>query len=175
MSDFYYHPYDIARVLSERNIGCIEEDAFLQSIWEIDRAFLAPVYRKDKRKFLYECLDCLHYLYDKETYDKEFPEIQRELLAIGSETSIDEIFYDVNIGFFFKRMRLQLMHKEKACIRLKLRSLLSSYGYERRSKNIMRYLEQCLCFYHIQVYRKGKVQCDLAEIDLDDMIIFRLM
>jgi len=49
--------------------------------------------------------------------------------------------------------------EEKNYSRLKLRTLLSAYGYKRRSKEFVAYLKKCLTFYHIQTSFHGEI-CD---------------
>ena len=56
---------------------------------------------------------------------------------------------------------------------MKLRSLLSAYGYKRRTEKIVSYLKKCLDFYHIQIYLRNGIECNIEDISLDDMITFR--
>lgn len=59
---------------------------------------------------------------------------------------------------------------------MKLRMLMAAYGYQRRSKDFVRFLKIQLGFYHIQTAFHGNEICDVETMDrLDDMITFRVM
>ncbi len=76
---------------------------------------------------------------------------------------------------FFAIMRLRILYtREKEYIRMKLRTLLNYYGYKRRSDAIVAHMERCLISYRIQPYLRGYELCDIKDIDLDDMITFRV-
>lgn len=110
-------------------------------------------------------------MYDKVTFDKEFPAIKKDsggLLA--AENFVADNF---NFDLFFKSLRIKILYiGGKNYSRIKLRTLLSAYGYKRRSKFFIDYVKKCLAFYKIQTFWRGEI-CDVAEINLDDMITFR--
>ena len=53
--------------------------------------------------------------------------------------------------------------------------ILKYYDYKRRSTAIPKHIQDCLRFYHIQTCLRGDQECDVKEINLDDMITFRIM
>ena len=81
----------------------------------------------------------------------------------------------LEFDLFFAIMRLRILYtREKEYIRMKLRTLLKFYGYKRRSDALVAHMERCMIFYNIQSYLKGYELCDIKDIDLDDMITFRV-
>lgn len=76
----------------------------------------------------------------------------------------------------FKELRLRILYINKnGYARMKLRTLLSSLGYKRRSKSVIDYINSCLSFYHISTYAKNNFPCDITEIGLDEMVIFKII
>ena len=59
---------------------------------------------------------------------------------------------------------------------MKLRTLMATYGYKRRSREFVRFIKDRLLFYHIQTALLGNNICDVETMDnLDDMITFRVI
>lgn len=75
-----------------------------------------------------------------------------------------------------KMKRLQILYLDgQGYVRMKLRTLLKSYGYKRRTQDLLKYFRDCMLFYHIQTYLRGKEECDIGEIGLDERIILRVI
>ena len=72
--------------------------------------------------------------------------------------------------------RLQILYLEgQDYVRMKLRTMLKIYGYKRRTQELLRYFRECLMFYHMQTYLRGREECDVGEIGLGEMIIIRVI
>ena len=84
---------------------------------------------------------------------------------------------DFNIDLFFKKLRVQILYLGKQdYLRMKLRRLMARYGYQRRSKDFVRFLKILLVFYHIQTALRGNDICDVETMgSLDDMLTFRVV
>ena len=81
-----------------------------------------------------------------------------------------------DVDIFFKSLRLRILYVgNQDYVRMKLRTLLTAYGYKRRSQGLMDYLSDCMFFFHIQPYIRGGIECDIREVALDDMITFRIL
>ena len=101
--------------------------------------------------------------------------IKKDITASGRQFVIAEKMSDYpDIDLFFYGLRL-LYVSGQGYTRMKLRTLLKHYGYKRRSAAITKHIQDCLTFYHIQTCLRGGQECDVKEISLDDMIIFRIM
>lgn len=175
MREFCYTPLDIAAILNSMELGCKEESRLLDLIWEFERDLLDPEYRYDHRKFILKTLYWLHYFFDKPMIDAEFPIVQKDLwLSQGTLSKEDYISDYLGLDLFFKSIRIRILYNEqRKYVRIKLRSLLKQYGYRRRSPQLMQYIDNCLIFYQLQPYLRGGEVCDIRNISLNDMIIFR--
>jgi hypothetical protein len=119
----------------------------------------------------------MEYLIDKETLDAEFPAVRKDFKATGRdfvEEAVMSDYPDLDLFFMFLRLRIKYANSQDY-IRMKLRTLLSHYGYKRRSQALVEHIRDCMMFYHVQSYLRGDVLCDIREIELDDMITFRVL
>lgn len=175
MKDLRFTPLDLAVILAGMNIGCQEEASLLHNIWIGERSRMAPPYTQDKRKLILATLYWSHYFYNKPAIDAEFPAIQQDFSQtnrlISTESYTDD-FSDLDL--FFKNVRIRTFYGNGPdYVRIKLRTLLKQYGYRRRSPQLIQYIDSCLDFYQLQPYLRGNIPCDIKEVRLDDMIIFR--
>ena len=58
---------------------------------------------------------------------------------------------------------------------VKLRVLLERYGYKRRSSLIVQYIKHCILFYKFKVTLFGGYACDIETVDLDEILMFRVI
>jgi len=177
MIELYYDAYSIAYFVVSQDMGSKGQMEFLNKLYELEYEYLHPLYKGNKKKMISDVLYWADYLIDKETLDKEFPKIERDLKAKGV-TFVKEDFMSEYPEFdlFFMMMRLRIRFiTDQHYTRMKLRTLLKNYGYKRRSDAITARLQDCMMFYHIQTYLKGEEECDIRDITLDDMITFRVL
>lgn len=81
-----------------------------------------------------------------------------------------------NLDLFFKNIRIKILYgKGPDYIRLKLRTLLKEYGYQRRFKILLEYINKCIWFYHLEVTLRGGVPCSIDSVGLDKMLVFRVV
>lgn len=175
MHELYYTPLDIATILSGMDLSAKEESRLLDLIWEQESAFLDPEYRNNRRQLILKTAYWSHYLFDKPAIDAEFPVVEKALLSARITLSKEEYVSDfLGLDLFFKSIRIRMLYDpKKKFVRIKLRTLLRKYGYRRRSPQLVQYLNYCLQFYHLHPYLRGKEQCEISDIDLDDWIVFR--
>ncbi|MFC2799906.1 MAG: hypothetical protein ACFN4O_02850 [Anaeroglobus sp.] len=140
-----------------------------------DKPFLSMEYRQNYRKWLLDILYWSDYMQDKIALDAEFPSVQA--VSDGTLDVSALMRDDFDMDLFFKKLRVQILYLgKKDYARMKLRTLMAKYGYQRRSKDFVRFLKIRLVFYHIQTTLRGNEICDVETMDcLDDMITFRVM
>lgn len=177
MIELYYDPFDLACIIHSQDIGVKEAGKILKKIWRQDNIYLIPYYRKNLRQFYLDTHYWTDYLADKPVIDEEFPSIQKDFRSFGGkveEAGFITDFFDIDL--FFKMKRIQILYLNgQDYVRMKLRTLLKVYGYKRRTQELVRYFRECLMFYHMQTYLRGKIECDIGEIGLDEMITFRVV
>jgi hypothetical protein len=177
MIELYYSPFELACIVESLGLGTRGAMELLNWIYENDSAYLLPEYRKNRKKLLLETLHWQDYLSDKVTLDREFPVIQKDFHNLGLQLSAENMVSDYpDVDMFFKSLRLRILYVSKQdYVRMKLRTLLTAYGYKRRSQGLMNYLSNCMFFFHIQTYVRGGIECDIREVNLDEMITFRVL
>lgn len=177
MEELMYSAIDLAAIISSMQLDCQEQAHFLENVWDREWAFIAREYRQNKRRMLLDTFYWLMYFSDKPSIDFEFPLIQKDALAIGSD--LDESNYSgefSNLDIFFKSVRLRILYGGgSGYVRIKRRTLLRKYGYKRMSRQLADYFRRCLLFYHLQSYVRDGVQLQIEDISMDEMIIFRIM
>lgn len=177
MEELCYSALDLAAIISGMELGCRAAADFLEQVWEGEKPFFQKIYRKNKRQLILDTNYWLTYLSDKPSIDAEFPVIQRDALALGSELPADAYTDDCsNLDLFFKNTRLKILYGGgKDYVRIKRRTLMARYGYRRLSPVLTEHFNRCTYFYHLQPYLRDGVACRIENTGMDDMIIFRVV
>lgn len=177
MEELCYSSLDLAVIISGTGLGCRATADFLERVWEGERPFLQKMYRENKRQLILDTSYWLTYLSDKPTIGAEFPVIQKDALALGSELPADAYVGDCSgLDLFFKNIRLRILYGcGKDYVRIKRRTLMARYGYKRLSTALTEHFNRCTCFYHLQPYVRDGVKCRIEAIGIDEMIVFRVV
>ena len=177
MNALLYSALDLAAIISSMDLGCQEESYMIDRIWEGEKSFFADQYRTNKRKFILDIRYWMHYFYEKPILDREFPSIQKDLEYGNHTINIGEYISDYSdLDLFFKNVRIRILYgKGNAYVRIKLRSLLTQYGYRRRSQLLIQHINHCMFFYHLEATLRGGVPCDIETCGLDKMLTFRVV
>ena len=175
MKALLYTALDVACIIDNAGLSTKEALRLAHRMHTEDKSFLAVEYRQNYRKWLLDILYWSDYMQDKIALDAEFPSVQA--VSDGTLDVSDLMCDDFDLDLFFKRLRVQILYLgKKDYVRMKLRTLIAAYGYQRRSKEFVRFLKIRLVFYHIQTALRGNELCDVETMDrLDDMITFRVL
>lgn len=176
MIELYYDAYSVACFAVSYEMGSRTQMEFFENLYEREYEYLHPAYKGNKRRFIADVLYWTDYLVDKEKLDREFPVVERDFHAAGREFVRENLiseYPEFDLFFMFLRLRILYIEKQKY-VRMKLRTLLRSYGYKRRSAAITLHIRDCMMFYHIRSYLRNWEECDLKYVELDDMITFRI-
>ncbi len=181
MKELLFSTGDIARITADMNVGIREASRIIGSVWEGEKPFLEPCFRnadkETKRKFILRVLYNINYIYDKLEMGKETSEIKRESENDGRSTNIEELKSEYSpLDFFFKKTRIRILYGGgNDYAKIKMRSLITDYGKQRRTDSLVEHFEQCMLFYHLEVFQKGGLPCDIKSCKLDTMLIFRVV
>lgn len=177
MEELCYSPLDLAAIISGMGLGCRSTADFLERVWAEEQPFLQKIYRKNKRQLILDTNYWLTYLSDKPTIDAEFPIIQRDALALGNELLFDAYTDDcTSFDLFFKSVRLRILYGGgKDYVTLKRRTLMAQYGYKRMSPALAEHFNRCIYFYHLQSYVRDRIERQITDIGMDEMIVFRVI
>ena len=173
MIELYYTPEVIAYFIYKFDFNEQNKIELIHNIYDYEKAFIHPKYQNNKKLFLKRILEFTDYLYYKDDLDNESKSIKKHMKELGHNFTNQYILLKKPpLNFFFVTTRLQLLFNDKSYVRIKLRTLLKSYGYKKKSEKILKHLEKCMYFYHIQAFRADK-EIDIFKTDIDDMITFR--
>ena len=177
MEELLYSSIDLAAIISSMDLSCREQADFLERIWENEQPFLWSGYRGNKRQMILDTSYWLTYFGDKPTIDAEFPIIQRDVQETGGELPTEDYTSDyADLDLFFKSARLRILYGGgKDYIRLKRRTLMKRYGYKRMSPLLMERFHRCIYFYHLQPFVRDRVECRIEDVDIDEVLIFRVV
>ena len=175
MKELLYTALDVACIIDMEGLSVQEAVLLAQRMHAEDKSFLAMEYRQNYRKWLRDILYWSDYMQDKIALDAEFPSVQA--VSDGTMDVSALMRDDFDMDLFFKKLRVQILYLgKKDYARMKLRTLMAKYGYQRRSKDFVRFLKIRFVFYHIQTALRGTEICDVETMSsLDDMITFRVM
>jgi hypothetical protein len=176
MSKYLYTPSDIAIYLKWADFTCSDEKKILLLIWEDRDILIEAKYRNSKKIFIHQIQLALEKL-DSDYYNKDDVDVINKILDdLGSQYQIDNGLGENNIiEAFFRIIKLKLSYTAKTdFIKIKLRTLLAHFGYQRRSKPFIVAVTRTLKNLNINTYLSGYIPCQIQDIRLDDMIIFRL-
>ncbi|WP_308683082.1 hypothetical protein [Stomatobaculum longum] len=170
----------------EESIGLAIKDTYAleRLVWTFEKNLLPEIYRDNLKNWMLAVHFCGAYLHDRAALASEFPLIARELQEINAKNDLNLLrakqalfemeFYELE--FYLKRMRIVILyHGKQDYVRVKLRTFLRAYGYQRRSAKLMTFLKQGMERYGLVSFLRGNQRCDIEEIRLDDMISFRVM
>lgn len=177
MRELCYSALDIAIIVNSMQLGCRYESRILDLIWKGEKELLAISYRTNQRKFILDTFYWMQYLYDKSTMDKELPIIQKDMSHINRALNADFLINDFSdLDLVFKSMRIRILYGNgNNYVRIKLRTLLKQYGYKRRSQSLIQHINRCMQFYHLELTLRGGIYCSIEDVDLDQMLTFRVV
>lgn len=177
MEDLCYSALDLAVIISGMGLRCQETAKFLEQVWAEERPFLQRQYREDKRQMILDVSYWLTYLSDKPSIDAEFPTIQRDAIALGSNLPVDAYTDDcTDLDIFFKNTRLRILYSGgRGYVTIKRRTLMARYGYKKLSPALTEHFKKCTYFYHLQPYIRNGVECQIQDVGIDEMIVFRVV
>lgn len=175
MKSYLYTPFELALIIQHHHMDSERYIELLQNIHRHDNIFIQPEYRRDQKSFILAVMDKLNYLNDPDTYLSEQSDVEKDMNGFGlKNNSVSDDTEYIFSHLIFKELRIRILYiNEKGIARMKLRTLLSEFGYKRRSQNIIGYIYDCLLFYHIETTLRGNVPCSIENVDIDDMIVFR--
>ena len=170
----------------EESIGLAIKDTYAleRLVWTFEKNLLPEIYRDNLKNWMLavhfggaypHAGAALASLFPIITNQRNHKNPNHDRYLLGTKQALFEMeFYELE--FYLKRMRIVILyHGKQDYIRVKLRTFLRAYGYQRRSAKLMTFLKQGMERYGLVSFLRGNQRCDIEEIRLDDMISFRVM
>lgn len=175
MSSHLYLPIDISRFFFFTDKKQSEISAIKENIWIRRDELLGEKDRSNKTTF-FRKIDSELLKYINSEFYEDMQSVNNVFEEIGSHFRLfDNRDEDELLKSYFKVIRLRLEYpKDQAYVRIKLRTLIGIFNYKRRSLQLIEKIQKEMKILKIVSYTKGYVECNIAEIKLDEMFIFRL-
>ncbi len=174
----FYSASDIAKITDTLGLCTLRgEEEFLNRIWQNENEFLQKQYRNDRRKFLLDVRYQFRYLYNKADIDEEIATVKLDLEAVNSKLRASDLRSKCSDKtLFFKRLRMSLIYEDDyySPTKYTLRGILAQLGYVDRTEKAAEEIAESLKFYRLRAVVEHNVPCDLAKINLDQPIRFRI-
>lgn len=167
-------PVDVANYFLISNLRVSQEHEVIQDLFQQHNLEIAFPFRKDFRRFRTAIYD---YINGFDLSDEDFTEADLILKEVSDGIICsfqDEVDAYDHFAFYFKLVKLEVMYSQKHYKRLKLRTILREFGYQRRSNVLMENLNRTLKALKLSTYLRGNEKCRIADVSLDDMIIIRI-
>lgn len=175
MRELLYHPFYLASIVVDNELSPADTNDLLVKVWNEEKSFLFARHQIDMKQFIKDIMEEVSYLTDNGDLESEFSSVAKEVEYFGGKISEDteQLYY---IASKLIEIRLKMLYLGgQDYVRMKFRTFLNNYGYKRRSAAINAYINQCLYFYHLEIFLKGHEPCTVDGIKLDDMITFRVI
>lgn len=175
MKKVIYTPEMLAILVISEDMGPKLTSQFLTCVWKNEKQHLAKEYTDDLRK-LHHAVDRYRNFYaDRSSWEADFPKIQRDFESVGRDVSSILPVTNENLELFFVRVRLRILFlQERTYSQMKLRTLLKAYGYQRRTEELVSFMEETLEALELSVLLSNRRECNLRKVKLDDILVFRI-
>ena len=169
---YRYTPFDVAVYICISNLTITQEYSVIDSLWERRDTEIWHPFRKDKKTFVNSMHHELHIM---EGYLGNADELNLIFQEMGSKFNVGESNFEQGvIESYFKTIKLKLIYTPNTdYCKIKLRNLIGRFGYKRRTKSLVEYIERTTNALGLKVYLRGWEYCDIGTVALDDMIIIR--
>lgn len=167
-------PFDVTNYFVLADLPVSRQNHVLQDLFSQHNQDISLPYRNDFHLFRNTVSSLLNSLDISEQVLSEADLFLQEV-SNGSiyrfQDKVDE--YDI-FGVYFKYVKLQIMYSPQQYKKLKLRTILHEFGYQRRSTLLVETLNRTLRALKLETYLRGNEVCKISDISIDDMIILRL-
>lgn len=166
---YLFTPYDLARFIYFGDLSVKRSNEILKNLFDGHNAEILSPYRDDFLLFHKRVTDLVNEF--SVEYDEldEAQSIMREINGASTEQTSEPDVYCA----YFKLVKLRLMYTNEY-IRLKMSTLLSVFGYKRRSQQLMSTIKAAIKKLNLVPYTRGYELCDIGNVDIHTMIMFRL-
>jgi len=166
---YLFTPHDLAIFIRFANFTVSRENEVLKDLFNNHNADILFPYREDFLLFRKSVSNLLiKYEMDFDDLD-EAQMIMRDVNGASTEQTSEPDYY----CWYFKLIKLRLLYTQDS-IKMKMSTLLSDFGYKRRSKDLVATIKTAIKKLNLVPYTRGYELCDIGDVDIHTMIIFRL-
>ncbi len=166
---YLFTPHDLAIFIRIEDLAHSKQAEILTDLFDDHNAEIVYPYREDFALFRRSVNDFL-IRYDTAYEDLEEAQmIMDEVNGSSTEVISDPDYF----GAYFKLIKLRLLYTKDYC-KIKMSTLLSNFGYQRRSAQLVARIKRAMRKLGIIPQTHGYELCDIGNVDVHTMIMFRL-
>ena len=166
---YKFTPQDIAIFLLLADFSHQRENEMLSDLFEVHNQEIVWNYRQN---FIHFRSSVKHYIAVYELNDYDYAEAKLIMKELGiSEFDQEQPDY---FGAYFKQVKLHLLYSGADYRKMKLRTLLKDFGYQRRNTVLMDNMNRAIYSLGLQTYLRNYEPCNIADIKLDQIVMIRL-
>lgn len=166
---YLFTPYDLARFIYFGNLSVKRSNEILKNLFDEHNAEVLSPFRNDFFLLHKKVTDLVNeFSVDYDELD-EARSIMREVNGASTEQISEPDYY----CSYFKLVKLRLLYTADYC-KIKMSTLLSNFGYQRRSAQLVTRIKCAMNKLGIVPQIRGYEVCDISDVDIHTMIMFRL-
>lgn len=167
---YKFVPSDVAIYIHRSDLRHSEQLKVIKSVFEDYNSDISARYRDNFRLFCSEINNVLTLIL---LNDAEYNEADLILQELNNACLNDDITENL-FGSYFKCVKLQLLYDRIDYRKIKLRTLLKDFGYQRRTAALVQSIEKAINALGLVTYLRDYEKCSVGSIGLDDMVMIRL-
>lgn len=166
---YLFTPHDLAIFINIEDLSHDRKAEVISDLFDKHNAKIVYPFREDFTLFRRAVNDFLI------RYDTAYEDLnEAQMIMDEVNGSSNEVISDPDyFGAYFKLIKLRLLYTADYC-KIKMSTLLSNFGYQRRSGQLLTRIRRAINTLGIIPQTRGYETCDLSEIKIDTMIMFRL-
>ncbi|MBO4391623.1 MAG: hypothetical protein J5825_12290 [Lachnospiraceae bacterium] len=179
--DLLYAPEDLAAIMRAVELEYNEQVRMLNAIYTYDRFYMHQKHLVDKELFISEALECLANIGPEVIINRDYPKINEDIIEMDMEIRNRNVVIrdDQDVALFFKYVRIRLLYlqdylPEGGNLTFEISDMLRAYGYDALTDDVRDSLEECMAFFHIHAYLELGAECEISDMEMDDVITLRV-
>ena len=171
MAKYKFTPLDFYNYILLYDLRISEQNRIIEDFFKAHNSELASTYRKDLsllRKEINNIKIC------NTAIDGELDEVAVILNELKVKYKFAPQKEDYLFADYFKMLKLQLLYSGITYKKVKLRTILTKFGYKKRTEQVRKDLVNAINNLRLHPYLSKRAECEITKIPLDSIISFRL-
>lgn len=171
MAKYKFTPLDFYNYILLYDLRFSEQNRIIEDFFQTHNSELASAYRKDLsllRKEINNIKVC------NTIVEGELDEVAVILNELKVKYKFAPQKEDYLFADYFKMVKLQLLYSGITYKKVKLRTILTKFGYKKRTEHVRKDLVNAIKNLGLHPYLSKRAECEITKIPLDSIISFRL-
>lgn len=171
MAKYKFTPLDFYNYILLYDLRFSEQNRIIEDFFQAHNSELASVYREDLsllRKEINNIKIC------NTAIDDELDEVAVILNELKVKYKFAPQKEEYLFADYFKMLKLQLLYSGITYKKVKLRTILTKFGYKKRTEQVRKDLVNAIKNLGLHPYLSKRAECEITKIPLDSIISFRL-